>query len=547
MIEDQHPGRPEDLAALHDVASAANQSIELTQVLRLSVEKAMEVTGATLGAIYLVDRAGNALDLRASRGEPRDIPARLIMSEGGINAEALRTRQLVYCEDYTTCPQALPQLKESLAGHAFVVIPLQAKGRPLGTLALGRPSGAAFSAVERFVLESMGFQIGLAIGNAQLFSSVKEMARREVELESANERLRAIDEMKNSLMSNVSHELRTPLVPIGGFTRMVYDGKVGELNAKQREFLGIVLRNVERLGQLIENLLNFSALRPGTARLAVEDFDLREVVSAVLEGAGGAAEAARVKVRAELAEGPLVVRADRARINQVIENLVSNAVKFNRPGGSVTVRVGPSNSDLEVLVEDTGRGIPERDLPHIFERFYKGDVFAKGTGIGLALVKQILLLHGKDIWVDSRLGQGSRFTFRLARPAEPQLREVRAAGRTVLVVDDEPDTVEFERTVLEQEGFRVLTATTGEQALQTLGREQVDLVLLDVKMPGMDGIEVCRRIKEDSRFARVNVQMVTARADEPMVKLSYQVGADGYIMKPFDLESFVNKVSAILL
>jgi signal transduction histidine kinase len=541
-------GRSEELAALHAVAAAANQSLELDQVLRLSLEKAMEVVHASTGAIYLLDRADRVLEMKIARGERADsLLQRLTLSEGGLNAEALRRRQPAYCDDYASYPGALPDLKEALAGRAFVSIPLMVKGRPLGSLLLGRPSGLVFSPAEQSVLESMGFQIGLAIGNAQLFKSVRDMTRREVELESANERLRAIDEMKNTLLANVSHELRTPMVPIGGFTRMVYDEKVGDLNPKQREFLGIVLRNVERLGQLIENLLSFSALRPGTARLHVETLDLAATVRSALRALTLQAKAAEVRLESELPEGPLPVRADPDKIVQVVDHLVGNAIKFNRPRGRVMVRVVPMNGELEVSVEDTGRGIAQRDLPHIFERFYKADVFSKGTGIGLALVKQILLLHGKDIWVESRLGQGSRFSFRLARAGEVKPREVRAAARTVLVVDDEPDTVEFECTVLEQEGFRVLSATSGPEALEALGREPVHLVLLDLKMPGMDGIEVCRRIKDDPSLKGVNVQMVTARSDEPMIKLSYQAGADGYIIKPFDLESFLNKVSQILL
>jgi two-component system sensor histidine kinase ChiS len=540
-------GRSEDLAALHAVASAANQSLELDQVLRLSIEKAMEVVQASSGAIYLLDRVGRTLELKVARGERSGMPEQLPLAEGGLNAEALRTRQVVSCEDYAACPWALPHLIDVLSGNAYVAVPLMAKGRPLGTLSLGRPAGRVFASGERYVLESIGFQIGLAIGNAQLFRSVKEMARREVELESANERLRAIDEMKNSLLANVSHELRTPLVPIGGFTRMVYDEKVGAITPKQREFLAIVLRNVERLGQLIENLLNFTALRPGTARLTVQEFDLAECVRSVFQALAGAAESGSVKLESALPPNPVPARGDPARIAQVLENLVGNAIKFNRPGGTVTVAVSPVGEEFEVEVTDTGRGIAQRDLPHIFERFYKGDIFSKGTGIGLALVKQILLLHGKDIWVESSLGEGSRFSFRLSRAAEPKPREVRAAHKTVLVVDDEPDTVEFERTVLEREGFRVLSAAGGQEALDLLGRESVDLVLLDLKMPGLDGIEVCRRIKEDPRFAHINVQVVTARSDEPMVRHSFQAGADGYVMKPFDLEDFLARVTSILL
>jgi signal transduction histidine kinase/CheY-like chemotaxis protein len=546
LEQDQCLTRSDEITALHAIAAAANQSIELEQVLRLSLEKAMEVTGASLGSIYLLDRPSRVLELQITRGEPKEVPERLVVAEGGIAADAIRRREPVYVADYGTYPGALPEMAQRLAGLTFVATPLMAKGRPLGTLHMARPSGQTFTESERRVLEAIGFQIGLAISNAQLFRSIKEMARREVELESANERLRAIDEMKNTLLSNVSHELRTPLVPIGGFTRMVHDERVGPLTPKQREFLGIVLRNVERLGQLIENLLNFSALRPATARLHMESVDLAGIIDNVIKGLAGLAATNKIGLETSVPKDGITVRADAAKITQVLDNLVSNAIKFNRPGGRVMLRVLPMNGEFEVQVEDTGRGIAERDLPHIFERFYKADAFSKGTGIGLALAKQILLLHGKDIWVESRLGEGSRFSFRLSR-AEAKLPEVRAAARTVLVVDDEPDTVEFERTVLEEEGFRVLSATSGQEALETLGRERVDMVLLDLKMPGMDGLEVCHKIKENPSLREVNVQVVTARSDEPMVKLSYQAGADGYIIKPFDLESFLNKVNSILL
>ncbi|MFH0811110.1 MAG: response regulator [Pseudomonadota bacterium] len=531
-----------DLDGIQAVASAANQSLELEQVLRLSFAKAMEVTRAAGGALYMLDKPGKALQLRVARGAGSEkMPPRLPLEGGGLNAKALRRKRALCGDDILAIPPALNELV--LENGNYACVPLTVKGRAVGTLMLLRPAGDEFSPRDRGFLEGMGFQIGLGIGNANLFQSVREMTRHEVELESANERLRAIDEMKNALLANVSHELRTPLVPIGGFTRMVHDGKVGELSPTQREFLGIVLRNVDRLGQIVENLLSFSSLQPGSARLTLGTFRIGTLIDSVLQEMEPLASTAKVRLVAEIAKEDMTVRGDPGKIRQVIDHLVVNAIKFNRAAGRVVVRAARANNEVEIQVEDNGQGIATHDLPHIFERFYKADAFSKGTGIGLALVKQILLLHGKDIWAESHLGQGSQFSFRLSAAEKTPFRDTDLA-KTVLVVDDEPDTVEFERTVLEQEGFRVLEAENGPAAIDVLDRESVGVVLLDLKMPGMDGIEVCRRIKEDPRLHDVNVQIVTARSDEPMVRQSYQAGADGYILKPFDTDSFVNKVAA---
>jgi signal transduction histidine kinase len=543
--EEELRRRTEELAALHAVTSALSQSIDLGQVLDLSVNKAAESSRAGLAALYLLDSSRGELQLKAARQpDVCRLPESLRLQQGGINVDALRQQRPVLCSDYGLYAGQFKSLDECLEGMALIVLPLMAKGKPVGTLALGRPKEEPFTESEQRLLESISVQIAMAIGNAQLFRSVKDMARREVELETANERLRAIDEMKNTLLANVSHELRTPLVPIGGFTRMVSDGKVGPLTDKQREFLQIVLRNVERLGQLIENLLNFSAVRRGAEAVAMQDFDLAEVIESVMREQQAAAAAKGLKVDLVIERHPLVIQGDRKRIMQVLDNLISNAIKFNREGGLVTVRAFGVGEEVEVAVEDTGRGIAEQDLPHIFERFYKGDVFSKGTGIGLALVKQILLLHGKTIWLESKLGQGSRFIFRLSRGREEE--KAAGLGKTVMVVDDEPDTVEYLSTLLREEGYGVLTATSGEEALEILSRQPADLVLLDLKMPGMDGIEVCRRIKGDPKLKGINVQMVTARSDEPMIKLSYQAGADGYVVKPFDLNTFLNRLSSLL-
>lgn len=269
----------------------------------------------------------------------------------------------------------------------------------------------------------------------ELASAQKDLAERNEQLVKLNAELKSLDDMKSSLLANVSHELHTPLVSIKGYTEMVLKRRLGPLTPEQERGLGVALKNIDRLIEMIDNLLSFSRIEKGETQLHLEDVPLWHIVDESIELVGERIRKKNVSVTTQYEADELVVRGDRVKIGQVLVNLLTNAVKFNKEGGRITltVRKGPRGF-LEVDVADTGIGIPKDALEKIFERFYQADASSRrryeGTGIGLSIVRDILRLHGCSIRVQSEVGQGSVFTFTLPQARDQQLSTSRPqAGR----------------------------------------------------------------------------------------------------------------------
>jgi len=262
--------------------------------------------------------------------------------------------------------------------------------------------------------------------NRQLAETQKTLADRNARLEALNTELKSLDEMKSSLLANVSHELHTPLVSIKGYTEMILKRKLGPLTPEQERGLGVALKNIDRLIELIDNLLSFSRMEKGETQLHLENVALWQLVDEAIDLVGERVRRRNLTVTTQYETDDLTVRCDRVKVGQVLTNLMTNAVKFNRDGGQITLtaRRGPQGF-LELDVADTGIGIPPEAQSRIFERFYQVDGSPRrryeGTGIGLSIVRDILRLHGCTIRVASEVGKGSVFTVTLplARDQEP--------------------------------------------------------------------------------------------------------------------------------
>ncbi len=268
-----------------------------------------------------------------------------------------------------------------------------------------------------------------------LASAQKDLAERNDQLVRLNTELKSLDDMKSSLLANVSHELHTPLVSIKGYTEMILKRRLGPLTPEQERGLGVAQKNIDRLIEMIDNLLSFSRIEKGETQLRLEDVPLWQVVDETIEMVAERIRRRNLSVTTQYETDELVVRGDRVKVGQVLVNLLTNAVKFNREGGRITLtaRKG-ARGFLEVDVADTGIGIPNDALEKIFERFYQVDASPRrryeGTGIGLAIVRDILRLHGCSIGVKSEVGQGTVFTFTLPLARDQQLSTSRPrAGR----------------------------------------------------------------------------------------------------------------------
>jgi len=370
-------------------------------------------------------------------------------------------------------------------------------------------------------------------------------ARREAE---------AASRAKDEFLAVASHELRTPLTPILGWTPMLRAGWLGA--DEQRRALESIERSGRTLAQLIDDLLDVSRIVSGKLRLAVRPAEVGPIVHAAVESMRPAAAAKGVRLEVRLADGRECVSGDPDRLQQVVWNLVSNAIKFTDAGGRVDVEVVRVNGHVETRVRDTGQGIAAELLPHVFERFWQADASTTrhhgGLGLGLAIVRHLVELHGGTVAVESGgLGHGAAFTVRLpattaavaaeAAPAAPRS----LAGVRVLVVDDEADAQDVARRALELCGVEVRTADSAGQAIAMLESWAPTVLVSDIAMPHEDGFALIRqlRARESTEGGHVPALAFTALARAEDRHRVLAAGFDGYVSKPVDPAQLVDAVA----
>jgi signal transduction histidine kinase/ActR/RegA family two-component response regulator len=397
----------------------------------------------------------------------------------------------------------------------------------------------------------------------RLAEASDQLRRREVEREELLGREREASRLKDEFLAAMSHELRTPLNAIVGWSHILTSSAVNpETMAKG---LASIERNARAQSRLIEDLVDVSRIVSGKLVLRTGPVDLRDVVAAAAEAIRPSTRAKEIAFDVHLPDAPCLVTGDRDRLQQIVSNLLSNAVKFtNTAGGSVRVAVHDLGAECEIVVTDSGIGIPPAFLPYVFDRFRQADGSLTrehgGLGLGLSIVKELTELHGGTIEAASRgPGLGATFTVRLRAiphvPAKAAIRhEPREAPRLVLqgvhvlVTDDNLDAAELLATALRAEGARVSIATSGALALAEWERQPADLLLCDLAMPGLDGFEVVRRIRERDALAdrATRAIAVTAHATEAHATRSRDAGFAAYVAKPFHFPDLLDAILEVL-
>lgn len=371
----------------------------------------------------------------------------------------------------------------------------------------------------------------------RLASTVEDLEAGNVRLEALNRELREMDQVKSDLLANVSHELRTPLTAISGYVEAMAAGLLGDLEDEQRTCLEVVERNVRRLRGMIDQLLNYSRMESGRLEVELQAFDLERVARHVAE-AVRAAHGPELDLRWICPPNLPEVYGDGGRIAQVIENLLTNAIKFSNETDPIELEIRDVGEGLEVLVRDRGIGIPEELREKIFERFYQVDASARrkfgGIGIGLALVREILELNHSRIQMENREAGGSTFRFILPL-ANERTGLLPLAGRLrVALVDDDSNFVMAVSAHLVACGFAVETAASGEQGWAMILRVAPDAVLLDRMLPDQDGFDLLRRLKGHHSTRNLPVILATVRRERA---LGLRLGAADYLMKPLAPEA----------
>ncbi|HEY3064685.1 MAG TPA: ATP-binding protein [Methylomirabilota bacterium] len=392
-----------------------------------------------------------------------------------------------------------------------------------------------------------------------------EYARKEREaraLAQVNDELRRLDELKSEFLAMVSHELRTPLTAIIGYSRLLIRQVHGPLTGKQLEHQEAIFRGAQRLTNLINDLLDVSRLEAGRIELQPRPTELKHVVDQVIQVVGVAAQGKQIRLENAIGLGLPPVHVDPSRLQQILVNLIGNAVKFTPSGGVVRVLAGRHQEQVWVAVEDTGVGIPGDELARIWDPFYQVESPMRrrhgGSGLGLALVRRLVELHGGLVRAESEgENRGSRFSFTLpvstasvpavAREEEAPV-DLILAGRRILIVEDEVENQALMRAVVEDMlGGEATVCADGEEAVAEALERPPTLVLLDLMLPRVSGWEVARRLRQSVRGRSVPIIAVSALARSQEREAALLAGCDAYLSKPFTPDELARLIAGTLV
>lgn len=426
----------------------------------------------------------------------------------------------------------------AITGPEFLVLPMRT-----GTTALGAMVFTAHAA--RFDVADVAFatelvdRITLALDRARLARELAQARR-----------------VKQDFLTALSHELRTPLDAVLGWTRMLRRGTVPP--DRTAAILETIERNAAAQMQLVEELLDLSSMVAGGLRLTVTQVDLRDAVSGAVETLRPAAEAKALRLNVTMDARLHDIAGDAARLRQAIWNLLANAVKFTPAGGTIDLRISEGQTDVEIVVSDTGTGVAPQLLPHLFEPFRQGDSTSSravgGVGLGLCIVRHIVEAHGGTISVQSDgAGRGTQFIMRLptGRPAA-HLGDVRLGptplrGRRVLAVDDDESTQELVATMLLMYGVSVRTAGRATDAIDILSQWRPDVLLTDIAMPGEDGYALMRRVRAmPPPLGSIPAVALTAFTDPQSVQRAFAAGFDAHLGKPLEPHVLADALAKVL-
>ena len=546
---------------LNAVGRAVVSALDPHDVVQTVTDAATELTGAEFGAFfynteripndggrpYAVSGAPPEAFSRFSHPQLTELFKQLFDGQGAIRVDDV-TRDARFGEDvpHVVMPEGTRPVR------SYLVVPVTGRmHNVLGGLFLGHSSPAVFQDTHERLAIGMSVWAAVALENAQLYASMQDASR-----------------LKDEFLATLSHELRTPLNAIVGYTRMMRSGLVaGEKVARALE---TVDRNASALTQIVEDVLDVSRIVAGKIRLNVRPVDLPQVVKEGLDTVRPAADARGVRLEAVLDPRAGPVSGDPERLQQVVWNLVSNGVKFTPRGGRVQVRVERVDSHVEVVVSDTGIGIAQSFLPHVFERFRQADGGISrergGLGLGLAIVRHLAELHGGSVSAASD-GEGQGATFRVRLPvmivhADPTavsrqyahaaasgtgISHLDLAGVKIVAVDDDRDARALVREILSAAGADVHTADTAEGALDLIARVKPRVLLADLGLPQMDGLELIQRVRaaEDPVIRDVAAAALTAYSRSEDRAKALRSGYELHLSKPIDPGELVAAMAAL--
>ncbi len=576
----------EVLKTIHHIGQIVSAELDQQKLVQAVTDAATELTGAQFGAFFynVYNEDGASYMLYTLSGVPREAFANFPMPRttelfgptfrgegtiriGDIKADSRYGKNPPY--------HGLP------SGHlpvtSFLAVPVISRsGEVIGGLFFGHSEKETFTNRHERIVEGLAAQAAIAMDNARLYENaqraIKDHEKLLVSEQEARRQAEIASRMKDEFLGLLSHELRTPLNAILGWTRMLSSGQLDEKSfARATETID---RNAKLQARLIEDMLDVSRIISGKLRLDAQPVDLTTVINSAIDTSRPAADAKNIRVYVVLDFGAGMVLGDPVRLQQVVWNLLANAVKFTPKNGIIQVQLERVNSHVEITVSDTGTGIDEEFLPFVFDRFRQGDSTSSkthgGLGLGLSIVRHLVELHGGMVEANNREDQqGAVFTVRLpviivrnknAAQADeterihpvtdgkiifdcpPQLN-----GIKVLAVDDEPDARFLLATILEQCGAEVKTCSSVAETVALFEEYKPDILVSDIGMPEEDGYDLIKKIRrlEAKTQKRVPAVALTAyaRVEDRLKALS--AGYNMHVPKPVEPAELILVIASL--
>ncbi|HWN09000.1 MAG TPA: GAF domain-containing protein [Pyrinomonadaceae bacterium] len=539
------------LSALQTVTDAALAHLSLEDVISESLQRTREALSVDTASILLLETERDELVAWAAQGLEEEVELGIRIPVGkGFAGRIIADMQPMIVPDVDHGDVFNPLLREK-GIKSLLGVPLVAGGHPIGVLHVGMLKQANFSDDDVRLLQLAGDRIALAIENARLYER-ETTARTQAE---------AANRAKDEFLTILSHELRTPLTPIIGWVHMMMNGILPE--SEFPKALAVMNRNAHSLKRLINDLLDMSAILSGKMVFEDASVSLAGVLEESIDTMQPYGKDANVKLTLNIqpeARG-VHVKGDRVRLEQSFCNVIHNAIKFSPESTTVEISCEATPSEAVVKIRDQGGGITEEFLPFVFERFRQADgsrtrAFG-GLGLGLALVKSFITAHRGNIKAESHgKDQGSLFIITLPREIstnsvisakERDDASVSAEKRTrVLLVDDEPDTLDMLAAHFRARGFETVSCESSSEALLMAERENFDVVVSDIAMPGMDGLQLIRTLRRQDSLRTIPAIALTGYASQKDVSEAIEAGFDLHLPKPIDPAELMEAVERLM-
>jgi signal transduction histidine kinase/ActR/RegA family two-component response regulator len=573
-IAEQLREQSEVLETVNRIGRLLSAELDLQKLVQAVTDAATELTGAHFGSFFynVLNEEGASYMLYTLSGVPREAFEGFPMPRATqLFGPTFRGEGTIRIADVRKDPRhgKNPPHYGMPAGHlpvvSYLAVPVVSRsGGVIGGLFFGDPQPGVFSERHERIIEGLAAQAAIAMDNARLFDSAQQSLRERESLlaseKAAREEAEVASRAKDEFLGLLSHELRNPLNAILGWTRLLAGGQLDESSLTRA--VETIDRNAKLQARLIDDMLDVSRIVSGKLRLDAQPVDLTSVIHAAVDTSRSAADAKDIRLQIVLDFGAGVVLGDPVRLQQIIWNLLSNAIKFTPKHGRVQVQLERINSHVEITVSDTGPGIEEDFLPHVFERFRQADSSASkkhgGLGLGLSIVRHLVEMHGGTVVAGNRVDEtGAIFSVRLPLMAvKPQTESARPPrvhpaasgsvsfdcppelqGIKVLAVDDEADARHLLTAVLEQCGAEVRTCASGAEALAVLEELEPDVLISDIGMPGEDGYALIRKVRAwEAAHERKPVPAVAltayARVEDRLQAL--KAGYNMHIPKPVE-------------